>query len=83
MARGRSPIRQVYNIKSCMKQTTVDDDPATKKKSLSSSSQYSKKVIFDEIMIREYPIKIGDNPAVSAGKQAVVVPYFMTPTLCN
>ena len=31
-----------------------------------------KKVIFDEITIREYPLILGDNPSVSAGKSSEV-----------
>jgi hypothetical protein len=61
MVRGRSP----YRLKSCLKRQHHHDDEPT----VSKTNYYSfKKVIFDEIMIKEYPPVIGDNPAVSEGK---------------
>ena len=69
MARGRSP----YRLKSCLKQQQQqqqhhDDEASVPNRK--TNFQYSfKKVIFDEIMIKEYPCVIGDNPAVSEGKQ--------------
>lgn len=47
-------------MKSCMKDLTKERTP--------SQEFQLKKVIFDEIEVREYPIIMGDNPAVSEGK---------------
>ena len=58
----QSPMKSP--MKSCMKDLTKERTP--------SQEFQLKKVIFDEIGVREYAIILGDNPAVSEGKDKTV-----------
>jgi hypothetical protein len=63
-AGGTDGIRRAKSCMTSALSSNKDGGPA-------ASSSYSfelKKVIFDEIRIREYPRILGDNPAVSEGE---------------